>query len=135
MPSLKKVSTIIDKYGEIKKETVSYIDSRGDFVKIYQRNLSTKMKGLKGVDYEVFFEMLEHMDYGNVIHIQQVKIARAIESTVPTVSRAISRMVERGILEKGQKQKGSMIYFMNKEIAEKGNDVITSIKSAQRRTG
>lgn len=105
----------------------------GDFVKLYQRNLSKKMKGLKGVDYEVFFQMVEHMDYGNVIHIQQAAIAKAIDSTVPTVSRAISRMVERGIIEKGEKKQGSMIYFLSKEIAEKGNN-ITSIKSARRKT-
>jgi predicted transcriptional regulator len=83
--------------------------------------LDTLMRFKHLDDYKVLFAMLKHVEAENHITVSQVKIARVLSMSTPQVNRAIKRLIEVGILLRGQKEGISCMYQVSPEFAWKGS--------------
>lgn len=71
---------------------------------------------LTGIDFEVLFAYLSHMQYGNQISIAQQDIADELGVQRQAVTRSVSHLVDSGIFEK----KGRSLYA-SLEVFSKGS--------------
>jgi DNA-binding transcriptional ArsR family regulator len=69
---------------------------------------------------DVFLFLLSRLDFENYIFVPQVEIAKELDMQKPNVSRAISVLVERGILLEGPKVNRSRTFRLNHTYGWKG---------------
>jgi hypothetical protein len=69
---------------------------------------------------DVFLFLLSRLDFENYIFVPQVEIAKELEMQRANVSRAISVLVERGILLEGPKVNRSRTFRLNHTYGWKG---------------
>ncbi len=69
---------------------------------------------------DVFLFLLSRLDFENYIFVPQVEIAKELDMQRPNVSRAVSVLVERGILLEGPKVNRSRTFRLNHTYGWKG---------------
>ena len=74
--------------------------------------------GLDG--FRVMHYMASLLDYENAIVVSQADIAATLGMKRPNVSRAIKRLVEFGVIEKGATVAGMCSYRLSPEVGWKG---------------
>jgi hypothetical protein len=80
-----------------------------------------RTSGLQGKDYEVLFALLERLDFGNFIHVNQSEIARILNMKQPNIARSIKKLVDIEALIEGPKVSRSRTYKLNPEFGWKGS--------------
>ena len=74
--------------------------------------------GLDG--FRVMHYLKGILDYENMIIVSQAEISRRLNMRQPHVSRAIKRLIDFGIIEKGNQVAGRCIYRLSPYVAWKG---------------
>lgn len=77
--------------------------------------------GLNGEDLRVLLALIATLEFDNFILINQAEIARQLGMTRPAVNRAIRRLLEEGVLIKGQRVGVNVSYRLNPEYGWKGD--------------
>lgn len=70
-------------------------------------------------EYRVMLALLAHMEYGNIVRVKQKYIADKLGMKPPYVSRAISNLIDKGLVFKDKTPEGVLIR-VNAMIAWKG---------------
>ncbi len=76
---------------------------------------------LSGSDFRVFFRLLEHLDFENLIMINQAEIARNMNIKPPNIRRSIKRLIDLGALLEGQKIGINRTFRLNPKFGWKGS--------------
>ncbi len=76
---------------------------------------------LGGEAMRVFLVILAKLDYENYVVFNQSEIARLLGTRQPSISRAIARLVEEGVLLVGPKFSNRSSYSLNPEYGWKGS--------------
>jgi len=76
-------------------------------------------KNLRGTELRVMITMWAEMEYGGIVTVSQRYLANKLEVPRPSVSLAINRLVEAGILTKIV-FKDRPAYQFNKDIVSRG---------------
>ncbi len=95
-----------------------------EYVSIYQQALANlaKEKGLTGEMFRIAAHMLSKVEFGGNIPIQQVDIVDELKIDKARVSKAIKKLVEKGIFEKETKPgRRSAIYRLADKFGKKPN--------------
>jgi predicted transcriptional regulator len=72
-------------------------------------------------DMRVLMKLLAKLDFDNYIQVSQIDIATALNMDKSQVSRAMKRLIERGIILKGPKIGRSNTYRLNPHYGWKGS--------------
>lgn len=71
-------------------------------------------------DYKIFIKLLGRLDFENYLHLDVKELADEMGRSRETVSRAVSRFVERGILHRGPRVGRSYTYRLDPSTAWRG---------------
>ena len=71
-------------------------------------------------DYRVFVKLLGRLDWENYLHLDISELAAEMGRSRETVSRAVARFVERGILHRGPRVGRSYTYRLDPSTAFRG---------------
>ena len=69
----------------------------------------------------ILFYLMGRLDYQNMIQVSQADISRALNIHQPHVSRAMTRLVDAGIIEKGPTVNGRCSYRLSPAVGWKGS--------------
>lgn len=81
----------------------------------------SKDKELWGTPNAVLHFLLSRMSFENHILVQQIEIARELAIPKETVSRAISKLLEKGVIERGPKLGRTWSYRLSPSYGWKGD--------------
>ena len=71
-------------------------------------------------DYRVFIKLMGRLDFENYLHLDVSELAREMGRSRETVSRAIARLIDRGILHRGPRVGRSFTYRLDPNTAWRG---------------
>lgn len=75
---------------------------------------------LGAVDYKVFFQLLTHLDFENLIQLNQTELAAELGMKKPNVSRSIKNLLKLGVLHEGPKIGRCKTYRLDPNLGWKG---------------
>ena len=78
---------------------------------------------LSGNDLRVFLALCAHLDFDNYISVTQAKIAEEVGMKRPNVTKSISALVEKGVLERGPKVGRTFTYRLDLNVGWRGKGV------------
>lgn len=76
---------------------------------------------LQGRDYQVFFALMQQLDYENLIQVSQAKIAEKLGMKSPHVNRSIKALIDLGIILEGPRIGRSRSFRLNPNFGWKGS--------------
>lgn len=92
----------------------------GNFVRIDTIGIQAlRAKTLRHADRTVFLELLHYIENGNVIWIKQSQVAEDLGMSRASVSQAMKRLVEAGVIHRLDQPGG---YRMDLEIGFRGSE-------------
>lgn len=93
----------------------------GGFVMAMQEGFAQIARmGLTGEQLSVFMHMFSKMDFENYLIISQKDIAKDLNLKQPNVSRAVKKLVEKGIIHEGPKAGTNKTYRLDPQFGYKG---------------
>ena len=125
----KEQKLVVDqKTGEIESEYVLVATKRhngfqrGGWVAMSQSAVEKIASTIKDTeDLRVFLMLVAKLDFDNYIQVPQVELAEKLGMKKSNVSRAIKRLIDRGIILKGPKIGRSNTYRLNPQYGWKGS--------------
>lgn len=91
----------MDKIAETTETKVDKLKSKADFLQLYVENLSSLYK-LEKQDARVLLFILQNISFTNTITVNSTmrkNVAMRLEISLPTVSRALNSLIDKGILQ------------------------------------
>lgn len=124
----KQQKMVVDsKTGEIENEYILVATKRrngfqdGGWLAMSQTALDAIAEIDRLEDMKVLMKLLAKLDFDNYIQISQIDIATALSMDKSQVSRAVKRLIDRGIILKGPKIGRSNTYRLNPHYGWKGS--------------
>lgn len=89
------------------------------FVMLFQSSVDTLLdREIDGTTLRVFLCFVQRADYGNWVHTTQRAIGQHLGISKPQMSRAVSILIKKGLLEKDNYKPG--LYRVNPDITWRG---------------
>jgi len=85
-----------------------------------QQALDIISENLEGSEIKVLLKLLKYLDYENLIQVQQKEIADELKMQRSNLNRAISRLIEIGVILSGPKIGRTCSYRLNPKFGWKG---------------
>ena len=127
---MSKITQIDSDTGEVVGEYVAVIQPKrknafqigGWFAMSQSEPLDILMRAdLQGRDYQVFFALMQQLDYENLIQVSQTDIAKKLNMRLPHVNRSVKALIDLGIILEGPRIGRSRSFRLNPHFGWKGS--------------